>query len=180
MTVSRREKNIDIDLTLRISLAKFWIFSGTGPWGLAHSPAELAAAADMTRDDPRIEIVAAVSSTCEICLCDGTRLTPLGDTFTLETGPTRAAAAVRNITRLSGITGFLFIRRRAQMLSDEYATHRSFHLRGICTKLPTPGQCTLAFLTVYALKLCSFNWRHMARGDTFTIREIEAKAQPRR
>ena len=95
-----------IGLTLSISLAKFWMFSGTGPWGLAHSPAGLAAAADMWRDDPRIEIVAAVSNTCEICVGDGTRPTVLGDTFTLLIGPMRAAEAVRNITRLLGSTGF--------------------------------------------------------------------------
>ena len=88
-----------VGLTLSTSLAKFWILSGTGPWGLAHSPAVLDAAADMTRDVPRMEIVAAVSKTCEICLCDETRLIPLDDVFTRVTGLKRAAEAVRNITR---------------------------------------------------------------------------------
>ncbi len=107
----RRPDEIDIELTLRISLAKFWIFSGTGPWGLAHSPAGLDAAADMTRDDPRIEIVAAVSSTCEICLCDWRRPTPLGDAFARVTGLKRAAEADRNITYLLEGRGFSVLSR---------------------------------------------------------------------
>jgi len=48
-------------LTLSTSFAMFWMFWGTGPCGFAHSPAVLAAAADIRREDPRMEMVAAVS-----------------------------------------------------------------------------------------------------------------------
>lgn len=75
------------------------MFSGTGPCGLAHSPAGDVAAADMKRDDPRIERVAAVSKTCDTCLCGGTAVTARRDAFIGRTGVVRAAEAMRNITK---------------------------------------------------------------------------------
>ena len=67
--------------TFNTSLARLWMFSGTGPCGLAHSPAGDAAAADMKWDDPRTERVAAVSKTCDTCLCEGTEVTARRDAF---------------------------------------------------------------------------------------------------
>ena len=104
-----------------------------------------------------MEMVAAVSRTCEICLCDETRVIPLDEAFTRVTGLTMAAEANVNMTRHAGaelISLHAEIKECRVMSMQDIAAANFMESAGSCSICPLAGPHT--FLGHISKTMCKY------------------------